>query len=155
MYIYIYILWSRYIFIVRLKTQPIEARGQADVVWSDFRGLFAQLEPNLSVSRLRGSPRGVEAAVPQWISMADIENSWKLNMAGGGRWVFGTNLCFFARCFHWNFGSCVPDSLMAEIRGTTPGGVVAPLRQERGARNGVPSFRCSLISGRPSPKKWI
>ena len=55
-YIYIlYILWSRYIFIVRLKTQPIEARGQADVVWSDFRGLFAQLEPNLSVSRLRGS----------------------------------------------------------------------------------------------------
>ena len=31
----------------------IEARGQADVVWSDFRALFAQLEPNLSVLRLR------------------------------------------------------------------------------------------------------
>lgn len=28
------------------------ARGQADVVWSDFRGLFAQLEPNLSERQL-------------------------------------------------------------------------------------------------------
>jgi len=28
------------------------ARGQADVVWSDFRGLFAQLEPNLSERHL-------------------------------------------------------------------------------------------------------
>lgn len=29
-----------------------EANGHPDVVWSDFRALFAQLEPNLSVWEL-------------------------------------------------------------------------------------------------------